>query len=564
MKRIHILIILLLASAEASSGITAEIMLPYYRKQAENTRLPIGDRLDCYDSLLRYTNIAKERRRVLIEMGELCFNTGMLRRATEVYDELSKDLSESTQSEKCKILYAVARTHIFCSDTHRSTDAIRQLRAIDKVDSLKYYDALAELAEGVVREKNRRIDLMMKNIDSGMAILAATARHYPAWKADDIRAQLLILRARIHHAAGDYENELKVLGEAEKISKSDAIRQLVNMNRGVIYENLGRYDVAETFFSNILDSSPLMHVNTGLVVVNYLGLLARMERPDDALKIYSANRKYADLLKGSQEEGFIHANLANVYALKGDYAQAYGQLMRYVDICDSISRSQDKMLAVSAREEQQRNMLREKATQRLMWTWRLVAAAGLLAALALATLCVVQYKRRKREKKALNNALRQLRDEKEAAINRLNEPDEEKNRELAALALKISHYSESMRSIHRQIDDPALDKDSKLDAIRRSLRDFKLQDDAWEMFDTYFAGAHGKFLARLCAKHPSLTPGELRMCAFVVLNLGTKDIAAITNRSTRTVETTKYRINKKLGCDEPLGTYLRTLMSSGD
>lgn len=564
MKRIHILIILLLASAEASSGITAEIMLPYYRKQAENTRLPIGDRLDCYDSLLRYTNIANERRRVLIEMGELCFNTGMLRRATEVYDELSKDLSESTQSEKCKILYAVARTHIFCSDTHRSTDAIRQLRAIDKVDSLKYYDALAELAEGVVREKNRRIDLMMKNIDSGMAILAATARHYPAWKADDIRAQLLILRARIHHAAGDYENELKVLGEAEKISKSDAIRQLVNMNRGVIYENLGRYDVAETFFSNILDSSPLMHVNTGLVVVNYLGLLARMERPDDALKIYSANRKYADLLKGSQEEGFIHANLANVYALKGDYAQAYGQLMRYVDICDSISRSQDKMLAVSAREEQQRNALREKSTQRRMRTWRLVAAAGLLAALGLAAMCVVQARRRKREQSELKQALERLRGEKEEAIDRLNEPDEAKNRELTALALKISHYDESVRAIRREIDDPALDKDGKLEAVRRSLRDVKLQDDAWEMFDTYFAGTHGKFLTRLCAKHPSLTPGELRMCAFVALNLGTKDIAAITNRSTRTVETTKYRINKKLGCDEPLGVYLRSLMSPGD
>lgn len=51
------------------------------------------------------------------------------------------------------------------------------------------------------------------------------------------------------------------------------------------------------------------------------------------------------------------------------------------------------------------------------------------------------------------------------------------------------------------------------------------------------------------------------MCAYIFMNLGTKEIATMTNRSTRTVETVKYRLNKKLSPPDgiSLGDYLRSL-----
>ncbi len=77
-----------------------------------------------------------------------------------------------------------------------------------------------------------------------------------------------------------------------------------------------------------------------------------------------------------------------------------------------------------------------------------------------------------------------------------------------------------------------------------------MQDNMWEMFKTYFEQTHQNFFKSLYRAHPDLSPNEVRMCAYIMLNLTTKEIANITNRSPRTVETVKYRLHKKLGLEE--------------
>lgn len=51
------------------------------------------------------------------------------------------------------------------------------------------------------------------------------------------------------------------------------------------------------------------------------------------------------------------------------------------------------------------------------------------------------------------------------------------------------------------------------------------------------------------------------MAAYVLLNLNSKDIARMTNRSVRTVDNIKYNLRKKLAITEPMTLYLRRLMS---
>jgi len=49
--------------------------------------------------------------------------------------------------------------------------------------------------------------------------------------------------------------------------------------------------------------------------------------------------------------------------------------------------------------------------------------------------------------------------------------------------------------------------------------------------------------------YPSLTPHELKMCAYLRLNMTTKDIAQMLNISVRGVEISRYRLRKKLGIE---------------
>lgn len=70
--------------------------------------------------------------------------------------------------------------------------------------------------------------------------------------------------------------------------------------------------------------------------------------------------------------------------------------------------------------------------------------------------------------------------------------------------------------------------------------------DYLEEFEMRFKGVHESFYEKLNQLCPDLTPTELRICAFMKLNITTKDIAVITNRTSGTIENVRVNIRKKL------------------
>jgi DNA-binding CsgD family transcriptional regulator len=68
-----------------------------------------------------------------------------------------------------------------------------------------------------------------------------------------------------------------------------------------------------------------------------------------------------------------------------------------------------------------------------------------------------------------------------------------------------------------------------------------------EVFENAFDEVHEDFMNRLKTKYPSLTPTERRLCAFLKMNISTKEIAPLMNISVRGVEICRYRVRKKMG-----------------
>jgi len=79
------------------------------------------------------------------------------------------------------------------------------------------------------------------------------------------------------------------------------------------------------------------------------------------------------------------------------------------------------------------------------------------------------------------------------------------------------------------------------------------QDD-WNVFEANFVQAHETFLKNLKQSFPELTPSDLRLCAYLRINLTTKEIAPLLGISVRGVENHRYRLRKKLqlGADDNL------------
>ena len=74
-------------------------------------------------------------------------------------------------------------------------------------------------------------------------------------------------------------------------------------------------------------------------------------------------------------------------------------------------------------------------------------------------------------------------------------------------------------------------------------------DSQWKVFETQFEKVHEEFLERIKAQYPELTPRELKLCAYLRLNISSKEIALLMNISTRGVEISRYRLRKKLNLD---------------
>jgi ligand-binding sensor domain-containing protein len=83
----------------------------------------------------------------------------------------------------------------------------------------------------------------------------------------------------------------------------------------------------------------------------------------------------------------------------------------------------------------------------------------------------------------------------------------------------------------------------------------------WDQFASHFNEINNDFLKKLKAKFPSLTNSDLKVCAYLQLNLSTKEIAQLMNISVRGVDISRYRLRKKfqLTRQQTLNDFLNTI-----
>ncbi len=153
----------------------------------------------------------------------------------------------------------------------------------------------------------------------------------------------------------------------------------------------------------------------------------------------------------------------------------------------------------------------------------------------------------KRESEKTEAELMTLRNEK------LRSDVNHKTSQLASATMHLVQKSEilmKLKSDLSKLSDAAPPDLSK--GLRRLIRtiesDIQL-DNNWDQFELYFDQVHENFFKRLRQKFPDLTPKDQKLCAYLRMNLSTKEIAPLLNISVRGVEISRYRVRKKLGID---------------
>ncbi|MEO7310955.1 MAG: triple tyrosine motif-containing protein [Chitinophagaceae bacterium] len=126
-----------------------------------------------------------------------------------------------------------------------------------------------------------------------------------------------------------------------------------------------------------------------------------------------------------------------------------------------------------------------------------------------------------------------------------------KNSELGSSAMHLVKKGELLSKIKAELAhvSKGIEKPEALADLKKmikTLNEDENMDKEWENFSTHFDKVHSDFLVALKEKHPAITPTELKLSAYLRMNLSTKEIAQLMNISVRGVEISRYRLRKKL------------------
>lgn len=128
-----------------------------------------------------------------------------------------------------------------------------------------------------------------------------------------------------------------------------------------------------------------------------------------------------------------------------------------------------------------------------------------------------------------------------------------KSKQLVSESLKNLTIQNTKEELLHQLDEIIEEipkaHHGKFDSLKRTLKFYK-SSSILDEFETRFTGVYDAYYGKLKNLAPELTPNELRICALMRLNISTKEIALLTNRTIGTVDNTRSSIRKKLKLDE--------------
>ena len=154
---------------------------------------------------------------------------------------------------------------------------------------------------------------------------------------------------------------------------------------------------------------------------------------------------------------------------------------------------------------------------------------------------MLQHQKREKE-------LIKLRNEK------LRDEVEHKSKELASSTMSNIKKNEFLMDMKEILDKQKVELGSRFpdkyyNYLHKKIDENISNQDDWQIFENNFERAHDKFFTKMKTIYPDLTPGDLRLCAYLHMNLSSKEIAPLLGISVRGVENHRYKLRKKMNLE---------------
>ncbi len=366
---------------------------------------------------------------------------------------------------------------------------------IEYINNIAIIQSKAEDNSGAEKTFKRAIEVAQKTENANL--LAQTLSNYANFKSK----------------LGEYEEALKLMAKSDSICKHHeiSIGVVINqINRGHVYLHQGEWQAA---LSELQAAENVM---------------PKFENLSMKIEVYEHLTSVFDSIQNEEKANYYY-RLASSSGLKHR-----GDLPRSVIAEWQLSRERELNLYRTAKLEIQ---LQQK---------RLLSyIVGLIASLVVLSFLIYGFMQRRKNEMEKEKLLR----EKQKIAYDL----ELKSKELIADSLRNLSIQQTKSLIGEQLQERV----EQLPVVHQTrfnslLKELKMarNDNSMHEFETRFAGVYESFYQQLKAIAPDITPNEIRVSALMRLNLSTKEIAMLTNRTTGTIDNIRSSLRKKLNLDD--------------
>jgi tetratricopeptide (TPR) repeat protein len=338
-----------------------------------------------------------------------------------------------------------------------------------------------------------------------------------------------------------------------RVNKNNNINKAKTLaNYGNLLRHLGEYKKALTVIDSSYQISAQLGIPYGMLVntINKAEVLLAMGQPQDALVLIQSVLAKSDLLNEEMNMECTRL-LAMVHEQFGDIPLAFTHQKKYEELRAGIAKKGADKLVLEwedkiNREEKDRELtfLNNQLTinrirHRIMVVILLLL---LLLVLSIGGLAHLHRQRQRIQAKLLLEESENLRLQLEL-----------KEREITTQTIHLQSIGQATDDHIMKLSNLSQDlPKTKRDELAQIIKDFEngVPEEMWEDFRLRFEKINESFYNKLLQIAPDLSPVELKVASFVRLNLSSKEISRLTNRTSGTVTNTRSSLRRKLKLEE--------------
>jgi tetratricopeptide (TPR) repeat protein len=353
-------------------------------------------------------------------------------------------------------------------------------------------------------------------------------------------------------------------------------------NIGNLYQDMNNLPVALSYYQQAAGIQERKSFQIALIgtFLSISSVYQSLNRLDSASYYISKSMKLVEILNNPSQKLVVYRSAAKYFEKTQNYKKAFELYSKFVLLNDSLEvlNSLTKIEQIQAvyeviNKEKDNKILQQKINlQQLAIQRQRIFLIGIVAIVLFCFYFVYNLIRNNRRERGKNQMIMKQADllhqqEKSTLLNKEHNLKLEldyKNRQLTSYALHLVRNNEFVLKTTEELKQILLEinpRDKKRsDRIRQMISDLHQYSSGyyWEEFRLYFEEVHPSFEKKLNAVIPNLSPNDKKICALIKLGLTTKEIASITFKEIRSVESARNRLRKKLDltADVNIHTYL--------